>query len=83
MPRDTTNRPSERTKSMKHNLCISVSKKPEDGGIVRCQRRTIRERLLRYLLGEKRGVTVIVPGDTVECVSITELPDGGDIANEP
>ena len=67
---------------MKHNLCISVSKKPENGGIVRCQRRTIRERLLRYLLGEKHGVTVIVPGDTVECVSITELPDGGDTADE-
>lgn len=63
---------------MKHNLSISVSKKPIDGGIVRCQRRTIREQLLRYLLGEKRSVTVIVPGDTVECVSITELPDGGD-----
>jgi hypothetical protein len=82
MPRDTTNRPSERTESMKHNLCISVSKKPENGGIVRCQRRTIRERLLRCLLGEKRSVTVIVPGDTVECVSITELSDGGDITNE-
>ena len=67
---------------MKHNLCISVSKKPEDGGIVRCQRRIIRERLLRCLLGEKRSVTVIVPGDTVECVSITELPDGGDVADE-
>ena len=67
---------------MKHNLCISVSKTPMDGGIVRCQRRTIRERLLRYLLGEKHGVTVIVPGDTVECVSITELPDGGDVADE-
>ena len=67
---------------MKHNLCISVSKKPENDGIVRCQRRTIREQLLRYLLGEKRGVTVIVPGDTVESVSITELPDGGDVADE-
>ena len=69
-------------KSMKHNLCISVSKTPMDGGIVRCQRRTIRERLLRYLLSEKRSVTVIIPGDTVECVSITELPDGGDTADE-
>lgn len=67
---------------MKHNLRISVSKKPMDGGIVRCQRHTIRERLLRYLLGEERGVTVIVPGDTVECISITELPDGGDFADE-
>jgi hypothetical protein len=67
---------------MKHNLSISVSKKPREGGIVSCQRLTIRERLLRHLLGEKCNVTVIVPGDTVECVSITELPDGGVEADE-
>jgi len=67
---------------MKHNLRISVSKKPKDGGVVRCQRLTMRERLLRHLFGEKHRVMVIVPGDTVECVSITELPDGGDEADE-
>lgn len=67
---------------MKHNLSISVSKKPKEGGIVSCRQRTIRERLLSYLFGEKRRVMVIVPGDTVECVSITELPDGGDMAYE-
>ncbi len=69
-------------KSMKHNLSISVSRKPKDGGVVSCRRLAIRERLLRRLLGEKRSVTVIVPDDTVECVSITELPDGGDDAVE-
>lgn len=63
---------------MKHNLSISVSRKPKDGGVISCRRLNIRERLLRCLLGEKRNVTLIVPGDTVECVSITELPDGGD-----
>lgn len=67
---------------MKHNLSISVSKKPKDGGIVRCQRRTIRERLLRHLFGERCSVTIIVPGDTVECVSISALPVGGDFADE-
>ena len=66
---------------MKHNLKISVSKKPTEGGVVRCRRVTMRERLLHYLFGEKRRVMVIVPGDSVECVSITELPDGGDIAD--
>lgn len=73
---------SERAKNMKHSLSIRVSKKPNDGGIVRCQQITIRERLLRHLFGEKRNVTVIVPGDTVECVSIAELPGGGEIADE-
>ena len=63
---------------MKHDLKISVSKKPTEDGAVRYKRVALRERLLRYLFGEKRRVMVIVPGDTVESVSITELPDGGD-----
>ena len=63
---------------MKHDLKISVSKKPPEDGVVRCQRVAIRERLLRYLFGEKRRVMVIVPGDSVERVSITELAGGGD-----
>ena len=73
---------------MKHNLQISVSRKPPEGGVVRCrgvvrcQRVTMRERILRYLFGEKRRVIVIVPGDSVECVSVTELADGGGTADE-
>ncbi|MGI6497530.1 MAG: hypothetical protein ACOX0U_01580 [Oscillospiraceae bacterium] len=67
---------------MKHNLKISVSKKPIESGVVRCKRVTMRERLLHYLFGEKRRVMVIVPGDSVECISITELSDGGNIADE-
>jgi hypothetical protein len=67
---------------MKHDLKISISRKPIEGGVVRCRRVSMRERLLRHLFGEKRRVMVIVPGDSVECVSITELPGGGDEANE-
>ena len=61
---------------MKHDLKINVSKKPTEDGAVRYKRVALRERLLRYLFGEKRRVMVIVPGDTVESVSITELPGG-------
>ena len=61
---------------MKHNLEINVSKKPAEDGVVRYKRVALRERLLRYLFGEKRRVMVIVPSDTVESVSITELPGG-------
>ena len=67
---------------MKHNLEISVSKKPTEGGVVRCRRVSMRERLLRHFFGAQRRVMVIVPGDSVECVSITELPGGGDEVNE-
>ena len=64
---------------MKHDLKISVSKKPTEDGVVICKRVALRERLLRYLFGEKRRVMVIVPGDTVESVSITELPGGDEL----
>lgn len=61
---------------MKHILKISVSKEPQDGGIVGCRHITVREKLLRILLGDKRKLTVIVPGDSVKALSIVE--EGGE-----
>lgn len=61
---------------MKHTLKISVSKKPVNGGIVACRQVSVRERLLRFLLGNKQKLTVIVPGDTVEEVAIKEIGEG-------
>lgn len=64
---------------MKHNLKISISKKPfNDGGILRCKTVTLRERLLKILFGEMRRATVIVLGDKVECLSIQEVEEEGD-----
>ena len=63
---------------MKHNLRISIRKAPSGNGIAYCRKVSLRERMLRILFGEKRRVTVIVPGDSVECVSIQELPEGGE-----
>ena len=57
---------------MSHTLRISVSREPPDGGIVSCRHITVREKLLRFLLGEKRRLTVIVPGDSVKTLSIIE-----------
>lgn len=68
---------------MKHNLKISVAKEsplplvPDSGGIVRCRRVSLRERVLRCLLGEVRRVTIIVPGDSVEALSLQEVPEVG------
>ena len=62
---------------MKHQLKICVSRDPPEMRLVRCRRIPMRERFLRWLFGEKRGVTVIIPGDTVETVSIVELPEKG------
>lgn len=60
---------------MGHTLKIGVSKTPTNGGLVSCQRITVRERVLRFLLGEKRKLTILVPGDSVKSLSIEE--EGG------
>ena len=62
---------------MKHNLSISVSNKPQRGGIVQCRSVSIREKLLTRLLGRTQKVMILIPGNSVSTVSITEVPEGG------
>lgn len=64
---------------MQHNLTICVGSPPPVEGIVRCRTVSLRERLLRALLGERRRVVVIVPGGSVRALDIREVPGtGGD-----
>lgn len=63
---------------MKHKLKISVSKQPQTGGIITCRNITIRERALRFLLGDKQKVTVLIPGDNVGEIEICETKKGDD-----
>ena len=67
---------------MKHDLKISVRKKPSEGSLVFCRQVRLRERLLQWLLGAKTRMTLIVAGDSVETVAVRELPEGGDNDNE-
>ena len=62
---------------MNHNLNISVSKKPSEDGIVKCRNVSLREKLLTRLLGRRERVMILVPGNSVESVCITEVPEGG------
>ena len=55
---------------MKHNLKICIASGPETGGIVRCKTVRLRERVLRR-------VTIIVPGDSVQALSVQEVPEVG------
>ena len=61
---------------VKHTLNITVSKEREARGIMACRQLTVRERLLRLLLGAPVKLTVIVPGDSVDEVSIFEKKEG-------
>ena len=64
---------------MEHTLRISVSKEPASGGIVSCRHISVRERFLRFLLGEKRRVAIIVPGDSVRELAVSEIMEGGNV----
>ncbi len=67
---------------MNSGLKISVSKTPRTDGLLACRKVTLREKLLVRLLGPPRRMMVLVPGDNVNAISITEIPEGGD-GNEP
>ena len=58
---------------MKHNLKICLARDPGYGGIVRCKTISLRERMLRRLFGDMRRVTIIVPGDSVQALSVQEV----------
>ena len=60
--------------SLKHKISIRVTR--PDGGettILRGGSRTLRSRLLNLLFGEKVGIIVMTPGETVENVEIKEI----------
>ena len=63
---------------MKHNVRIRVSKKPVNEGVMSCRKVTVREKLLRFLLGDKTRLTILVPGDSVQALNIDEVKDGGE-----
>ncbi len=57
---------------MTHAMKIRVSRAKLNGGLMTCRTVTIRERLLRFLLGTPTRLTIIVPGDSVDEVGISE-----------
>ena len=70
----------EATKMLKHKVCINVGR--ADGGknpVIKSGQRTMRSRILNFLLGGKVGVFVLTPGRSVEVVEIRELPEGGTV----
>lgn len=64
---------------MEHNLKIGVSKKPKYGGVVSCRTVSVRERILRFLFGITMRLTIVVPGDSVQSLSINEVAGGENI----
>lgn len=67
---------------MKYTLNIKVSKGKDNGGIMTCRQLTVRERMLRFLMGSPVKLTVIVPGDSVDEVAIIENGRGRSYAGK-
>ncbi len=61
---------------MKHSLKISVSKVPRIPGEITCRTVSLRERFLRFLFGNKQKVTILIPGDNVDEVTISDAKGG-------
>ena len=62
---------------MSKGLKISVTKAPRTDGLLACRKVTLREKLLLRLFGPPRRLMVLVPGDCVDAISITEVSGGG------
>ena len=63
---------------MGKSLKVKVSKDQMEGGIVRLRRVGVREKLMRFLLGPIHNLTILVPGDGVDKISIYEKGEEDD-----
>ena len=66
---------------MHHSLRLSIGRQPKDG-VVALRQITVRERILRFLLGKPKRVLVLVPGDTVRELAITDITEGGKLCEQ-
>lgn len=57
---------------MYHKLKISVDKNPKTDGVVSCRTVSMREWLMRLFLGDSRKLVVLVPGDSVKEIIISQ-----------
>lgn len=64
---------------LKHKVTINVAKSGgEKNPVIQSSQKTIRSRLLNWLLGKNIDLLVVTPGDSVETVEIKEIKEGGE-----
>lgn len=62
---------------MTQRMSIGVASQADDKSITVISCVSIRERLLRFLLGRKEKITIIVPGDSVKELTIHDSIEKG------
>ena len=68
---------------MKHKVKISVANESPKGGIVACKKKMMKRGLFKRLFGiNPDKVTIIIPRDSVQDVTIQEVAEVGGAKNE-
>lgn len=67
---------------MANKIAISVAKHPHQDGVVNMRQITVREKLLRLLLGKPHHLMVIAPGKDVQQLQINEVKEDSYERNE-
>jgi hypothetical protein len=67
---------------MANKVSISVTNHHRQDGVVSMRNVTIRERLLRLLLGKPHHLMVITPGKDVQQLQINEVKEASHECNE-
>ena len=67
---------------MANKVSISVAQHPRQEGVVSMRNITIRERLLRLLLGKPHHLMVIAPCKDVQQLQINEVKEASHECNE-
>lgn len=68
---------------MKHKVKISVVNESPIGGIVMCKKKKMKRSLFKRFFGiNPDKVTIIIPGDSVQDVTIQEVAEVGGAKNE-
>lgn len=67
---------------MANKVSISVAQHPRQEGVVSMRNITIRERLLRLLLGKPHHLMVITPGKDVQQLQINKVKEASHGRNE-
>lgn len=67
---------------MANKIAISVAKHPHQDGVVNMRQITVREKLLRLLLGNPHHLMVIASGKDVQQLEINEIKEDSDEHDE-
>ena len=57
---------------MKKRLKIDVSREPKGKGLVNCRTLAVRERLMSLVFGRRQKLAILIPGDSVNEITISE-----------